>query len=109
MYEDDECDQPHPEDCCCCKVKLVSQDYQVLKDDCYIGVNSDGPVTITLPELVGSCQKYIIKLEHGPPIGPRKATIVGQGGTTIDGNLTYVLQQPYETITVIGTNNWYII
>ena len=87
----------------------MSADYQVLADDCYIGVNSEGPVTMTLPLLDGKCQKYTFKVERGPPIGPRKVTIVGQGSTTIDGNANYILQQPYETVSIIGTDNWYII
>ena len=57
-----------------CKKITIDQNYTVVKDDFYIGVNSVNPITITLPTEF-ECE-LVIKVEMGPPIGNRKITIL---------------------------------
>lgn len=84
--------------------------YNITLEDCYIGVNSKEPTTLKLPSDPEPGKYYIIKLEMGSPIGNRKVTLIPPGTTLIDGKATVVLQNPYETITVIYNNdNWFII
>lgn len=46
----------------------------------------------------------------GPPLGNRKITVVPQGVAFIDGSNSYILQNPYESITIQGRGgNWFII
>jgi hypothetical protein len=97
-----------------CKKVLVSEDYDAQVDDFYIGVNSSGPVTITLPADCDDSCELVIKAEMGPPLGNRKITIFpaddGSTITLIDGNEGVVLQEPYESIRLICRGgNWWII
>jgi hypothetical protein len=100
-----------PGECNCqCKAILVSQNYTAEMDDHYIGVNSTGPITITLPSDCSDCHKIIVKAEMGPPLGNRKITIKAIDPSTIDGDDSIVLQEPYETITLLCRGgNWHII
>jgi hypothetical protein len=76
-----------PGECSCkCKTTLVSQDYSAQVDDCYIGVDSTGPVTITLPPNSPDSHQVIIKAQMGPPLGNRKITVTTSDGSTIDGD-----------------------
>jgi hypothetical protein len=105
-----------PGDCSCeCKTVLVSQDYTVESDDCYIGVDADGPVTVTLP---GDCEdghSVIVKAEMGPPLGNRKITITTDdssliNGSTIDGDTAVVITVPYQSVRLICRGgNWHIV
>jgi hypothetical protein len=93
-----------------CTSILVSQDYTVEMDDYYIGVNSSGPVTITLPSDCTDCHQIIVKAEMGPPLGNRKVTIVAGNGSTIDGSADYVMEVPYESVTLLcRSGNWNIV
>jgi hypothetical protein len=97
-----------------CKRILVTEDYNAQVDDYYIGVNSSGPVTITLPSDCGDCQEIIVKAEMGPPLGNRKITIVppddGSTITLIDGEMDYVIEVPYGSVRLIcRDNNWWIV
>lgn len=88
----------------------TGSDYQVTIEDCYIGINSKEPTVLRLPADPEDGKFYIIKLEMGSPIGNRKVTIVPPGTALIDGKATVVLQNPYETVTVIyHLGNWFII
>ena len=100
-----------PGECDCeCKAILVSQDYTVTLDDYYVGVNSRGPVTITLPSDCGTCLEIIVKAEMGPPLGNRKITIVTEDGSTIDGDDDYVIEVPYQSVKLIcRDDNWWIV
>jgi hypothetical protein len=97
-------------DCDCdCNAILVSDDYEATSNDCYIGVNSEDPVTITLP---ANCtmQKIVIKAEMGPPLGNRKVTIKTSDGSTIDGDDEVVLEVPYQSVQLFCRDgNWLII
>jgi hypothetical protein len=97
---------------CSCQFKriLVSEDYNAEVDDYYIGVNSSGPVTITLPADAANTNEIIVKSEMEPPLGNRKITVVGDDGATIDGYSEYVIQVSYEKVRLIyrGDGWWKI-
>jgi len=96
---------------CKCQAVLVYQDYTATMDDYYIGVNSDGPVTITLPPNPTGCDEIIIKAEMGPPLGNRKVTVTTSDGSLIDGETDYVIEVPWQAVHLIysGSNSWHII
>jgi len=85
---------------------VVSEDYEAKKTDYYIGVDSKGPITITLPEEVPKGTEYIIKLQMGAPIGTRKVTV--KSGTSIDNINNIVLTNPYEALQVLFQSTWHI-
>jgi hypothetical protein len=46
----------------------------------------------------------------GPPLGNRKVTIVAGNGSTIDGSAEYVMEVPYESVTLLCRDgNWNIV
>lgn len=90
---------------CDCKTVTVSEDYYASGKDCYIGVNSDKPVSVFLPQNSNLGHVITIKAEMGPPLGNRKVTVKG----TIDGSDNYVLTVPYSSVTLIYNNGWFII
>lgn len=95
---------------CSCNAILVSSSYTANSNDFYIGVNSNAATTITLPPNANSCTQIIVKAEMGPPIGNRKVTVTTSDGSTIDGDATYVLTVPYESVALLSRgNNWYVI
>jgi hypothetical protein len=97
-------------DCCQCNAILVSANYQATSDDYYIGVNSEFPVTVTLPLDCENCQEIIVKAEMGPPLGNRKVTVAAGDGSTIDGEPTYVIEVPYQSVHLICRGGeWHII
>jgi hypothetical protein len=100
-----------PGECDCkCKRILVSEDYNAQVDDYYIGVNSTGPVNIILPADCGDCAEIIVKAEMGPPLGNRKITITVSDGSTIDGDDSYVMEVPYQSVNLICRDgSWWII
>ncbi len=90
--------------------RLIDRDYTITETDTYIGVNAKKAVKITLPTNPSEGIFYIIKLEMGPPIGNRKVTIITADGSTIDGNTSVVLQNPYEYINLIFRGNqWHLV
>lgn len=89
---------------------LIDSDYSATVDDYYIGVNSDGPVTVFLPENCTECSQIIVKAEMGPPLGNRKVTIETTDGSSIDGDTTYVMEVPYQAVRLICRGgNWHIV
>lgn len=95
---------------CCGPCILISADYQALSTDYYIGVNSQDPVTVTLPEDCADCQQLIIKAEMGPPLGNRKVTVTTSDGSLIDGEPDYVIEVPYQSVHVLCRGGeWHII
>lgn len=95
---------------CACSTKTVTSSYSIQSSDYYIGVNSTGPTTITLPASPEDCLKFVIKLQMGAPIGNRKVTVIPQSPATIDGQTSYVMTVPYESVTVISNSGeWWII
>ena len=95
---------------CKCSARVVSQDYSATMDDYYIGVNSTGPTTITLPGDCTDCQQIIVKAEMGPPLGNRKITIVVANNGLIDGSTSYVMEVPYESVSMLCRGGeWHIV
>jgi hypothetical protein len=95
---------------CCGPCILVDADYQAQSTDYYIGVNSQDAVTITLPEDCVDCQQLIIKAEMGPPLGNRKVTVTTSDGSLIDGDTSYVIEVPYQSVHVLCRGGeWHII
>jgi hypothetical protein len=103
--------QGEPGVCTCrCKSILVSEDYTATCDDYYIGVNSNEPVTISLPENCTDCCEIIVKAEMGPPLGNRKVTVTTTDGSYIDGIDKYVMEVPYQSVNIICRGgDWHII
>jgi hypothetical protein len=95
---------------CKCKSILVSEDYTATCDDYYIGVNSDEPVIISLPEDCTDCCEIIVKAEMGPPLGNRKVTVTTTDGSYIDGIDKYIIEVPYQSVNIICRGgDWHII
>ena len=89
---------------------MVTEDYVADDNDCYIGVNSTGPTTITLPANCGDSHQIIVKAEMNPPMGNRKITVVGPNGETIDGKTEYVMEVSWSSVHLFCRDgNWYII
>lgn len=87
---------------------LIDDDYIPCQEDAYIGVKSNKPVEILLPTNLIEGTLFVIKLEMGAPIGNRKVKITTD--TTIDGNTSVTLQNPYESISVLYRGNgWHIV
>jgi hypothetical protein len=95
---------------CFCNEILIDKDYEATSNDYYIGVNSEGPVTIALPETPRDCQQIVVKAEMPPPLGNRKITIITMDSSTIDGEDEYVMSIPYESVQLICRGGeWFII
>lgn len=95
---------------CVCDTILITKNYEASPTDCYIGVDSEGPVTVTLPECEVDGKVIIVKAEMKPPLGNRKVTVVPQSGSTIDGYSSYVIQVSYSSVTLLCRgNNWHVI
>lgn len=100
---------PRGESINCDNIALTNKDYSVKPDDYYIGVNSTKPVSVILPTSPQEGKIYIIKLEMQPPVGNRKVTLKGNG-KLIDGQSSVILENAYESITIIFRGDgWYII
>jgi hypothetical protein len=95
---------------CKCSSVLVSAAYTATCDDYYIGVNSENPVTISLPANCIDCCEIIVKAEMGPPLGNRKVTVTTTDGSYIDGADKYVIEVPYQSVNVFCRGgDWHII
>ena len=103
--------QGEPGVCTCkCKSILVSSNYTATCDDYYIGVNSNEPVAISLPEDCTDCCEIIVKAEMGPPVGNRKVTVTTTDGSYIDGADKYVIEVPYQSVNIFCRGgDWHII
>lgn len=97
------------DNCCDRETVVVSKNYTASKSDYYIGVDSQDSVSIILPANPEDGRTIIVKAEMRPPLGSRKVTIKTSDGSLIDGMVSQILQQPYQSITVIYRNNWFII
>lgn len=101
-----------PGECICsCNSVFISADYRASSNDYYIGVRSDNPVTITLPDCGANTCQIVVKAEMGPPMGDRKVTIIPSANTsTIDGDENYILNIPWESVQLFCRDgNWFII
>lgn len=101
---------PGPPGSCKCIARVISDDYTVVESDYYIGVNSDEPVTITLPADFGECKEIIVKAEMPPPLGNRKITLISELPGEIDGDDRYVIAVGYDSVRLMFRDgNWYTI
>ena len=75
--------------------------YSVTATDFFISVDAtNGPVTIVLPLSPGTNEEYVIKDRLGQASN-NVITVNTQGGDTIDGAVTYVFTDPYESIDIL--------
>lgn len=89
---------------------IIKDNYTALQSDAYIGVDTTKPITILLPKTPTIGTVYVIKLQMAAPIGNKKVTIKAIDGIKIDGKSSIVLQNPYETVSVIYNQyGWFII
>ena len=84
--------------------------YTALAADVVIAVDcSGGPITVNLPTAVGIAGKsYTVKDESGDA-ATSNITIDGNGGETIDGALTYVINTDRGEVTIYSdgaTGRW---
>jgi hypothetical protein len=120
----DEPENPIPDICECCISNTVLVDnteeteneilYEVLPETTHIGIrNLYSKTRIILPEgspKLQACPIKTIKLEMGPPIGNRRVTIESADGALIDNDADFILQVPYECVTLIHRgDDWHII
>ena len=89
---------------------LVSDDYGCTNDDCYIGVNSDRSITITLPYYPGDGHQIAVKVEMATLAEGQIITIETNDDSTIDGALSYTMTEPWQAIHLFSRGgNWYIV
>jgi hypothetical protein len=89
---------------------LVSDDYGCTNDDCYIGVNSDRSITITLPYYPGDGHQIAVKVEMATLAEGQIITIETRDDSTIDGALSYTMTEPWQAIHLFSRGgNWYIV
>lgn len=85
----------------------TTTNYAATYDDEYIGVNSTGSVTITLPAGIEG-RVYYIKDEHGQ--GSGKITIKPKEEEKIDNSTAYIISVPYQCVGVVfRAGQWRII
>jgi hypothetical protein len=88
---------------------LIEKDYSVTDTDYYIGVKATKPLSVFLPLAPLEGKIYVIKLEMEQPLGNRKVMLKGNG-KLIDGKSSVVLENAYESITVLfRTDGWNIV
>ena len=92
---------------CILQTKIITSDYLVQSDDCYIGVLNEKPITIYLPANPPVGKLLIIKAQQ-KQIGNKKITITSSVSENIDDNSTYILQSPYESVTIIFNDSWHV-
>lgn len=93
-----------------CATTYVNRDYAVQPGDYYIGVVGDGsdPIAIVLPLATTECRIIVIKDQRKGRAD--KIKVIAQLNNKIDGDSDVELQQPYESITVLGQGSaWWII
>lgn len=99
---------PGPASACNCTVntKIITSSYQVTNEDCYIGVQNSEKIEVILPTNPPKGKVLIIKAQN--KLGNNKIFIVPSNGEKIDSGDEYVLQSPYESVTIIFNDSWHI-
>lgn len=99
---------PGPSGDCGCLVatKIITTNYQATNSDCYIGVQNKEKIEIILPPNPPIGKVLIIKAQN--KLGNNKIFIVPANGEKIDSGDEYVLQSPYESVTIIFNDSWHI-
>lgn len=93
-----------------CHMITIVNDHFVTDVDYYIGVKGDRDINIYLPDLDDDdCRLLVIKSEKRP--GGKKINIIPRSSDYIEGSPDpYVLQQPLESIAIIGRAlDWWVI
>jgi|LauGreDrversion4_2_1035121.scaffolds.fasta_scaffold05552_5 hypothetical protein len=89
---------------------LVSDDYGCTDDDCYLGVNSSGSITITLPTYPGDGHQIAVKLEMPTLAEGQTITIETNDDSTIDGALSYTMTEPWQAVHLFSRGgHWFIV
>lgn len=88
----------------------ISKNYTTTKEDYYIGVDANKPVTITLLPDAEDGQEYVIKAEMKPPLGKRKITIGTSDESLIDGYSSYVIYVSHDYVRLFrSSGHWHVI
>lgn len=88
-------------------VKSITADYTATQHDEYIGVYSASAITVLLP-LGTAGRVYTIKDEYGQ--GSGKITIRPQINEKIDNKSTFVINTPYQSVSLVFRgSSWWII
>lgn len=82
---------------CDCNTIGIAEDCAPALDDCYIGVTTSEPVTVTLPESPEDGQTYTIKGEVKKVV----ITVTTTDSSKIDGHQTIILRNPYDYVTIV--------
>lgn len=93
---------------CIVNATIITDTYYIEPDDCYIGVVNTEPIEIYLPDNPAVGRVLFIKAQQ-KQIGSKKIYIVAQGGKSIDDDVQYVLQSPYESVQIIYNDSWHIV
>lgn len=89
---------------------LVSEDYGCTNDDCYIGINCDRSITITLPLHPGDGFQIALKIEMSELAEDQHVTIETNDDSTIDGAVSYTMTEPWQSVHLLRRgSNWFII
>jgi hypothetical protein len=89
---------------------LVSEDYGCTNDDCYIGINCDRPITITLPLYPGDGYQIALKIEMSKLAAGQHVTIETNNDSTIDGALSYTMTEPWQSVHLLSRGgHWFIV
>lgn len=87
--------------------------YSITSNDKYLGVNtSSGAVTITLLAIANAPVRPITITDESGNAATNTITIDGNGGETINGETTFVLNQNYNSLTIrpnVTKSEWIII
>lgn len=89
---------------------LVSEDYGCTNDDCYIGINCDRSITITLPLHPGDGFQIALKIEQPSIEDGQEITITTKDDSTIDGALSYTMTEPWQSVHLLSHGgHWFIV
>jgi hypothetical protein len=89
---------------------LVSENYECTYDDCYIGVNSDRSIIITLPPHPGDGHQIAVKIEMAELNSGQTITIETDNVSTIDGALSYTMTEPWQSAHMFSRGgDWFIV
>lgn len=87
----------------------VTTFYQATDTDDYIGVNSNVPVTIVLPEFPSIGKKLIIK-DEGNKINTYNITVQSGIGKSVENDSSVIMDINHQSLTYFyNGNNWFIV
>ena len=90
---------------------ITGATYTALDTDYYIGVNRNGPVTVTLPQSPQTGREIVVKDESGHAGDGihRAITIIGYGSDSIDNSTSAILNISNGALKFIYRGGWRII